>query len=100
MNNNRGTNSLQVVNNHHHRLDTSHDSKTADTYGRSVSLSSDELTPNDVIDSKDGHIWRARYCVLQNGVLYFYRNALDADSPEARMEREEGLHLTSTSTGG
>eukprot|EP00978_Attheya_sp_CCMP212_P047257 scaffold421285_cov56-Attheya_sp.AAC.2 len=46
-------------------------------------------SPADFIDSKDGHIWRAKYCVLDGGVLYFYRNASDGDSPEARNEREQ-----------
>ena len=43
--------------------------------------------PADFVDSKDGHIWRAKYCVLEDGVLYFYRNAADGESPEASSER-------------
>jgi len=46
--------------------------------------------PADFIDPTDGHIWRAKYCVLEDGVLYFYRNATDGDSLEARREREQG----------
>eukprot|EP00591_Stephanopyxis_turris_P008466 CAMPEP_0195514846 /NCGR_PEP_ID=MMETSP0794_2-20130614/6107_1 /TAXON_ID=515487 /ORGANISM="Stephanopyxis turris, Strain CCMP 815" /LENGTH=1250 /DNA_ID=CAMNT_0040643175 /DNA_START=113 /DNA_END=3865 /DNA_ORIENTATION=- len=44
--------------------------------------------PNEFVDPKDGHVWRAKYCVLEEGVLYFYRNAADADSSEAEEERK------------
>jgi len=44
--------------------------------------------PSDYIDSKDGHIWRAKYCVLEDRVLYFYPDATVGNSDEARMERE------------
>ena len=39
--------------------------------------------------AKDGHIWRAKYCVLENGILYFYRTAAEGESHEAQLEREE-----------
>jgi hypothetical protein len=45
--------------------------------------------PEDYIDPKDGHIWRAKYCVLENGILFFYRNAEEGESDEAQEERNE-----------
>ncbi|KAG7374482.1 PH domain containing protein [Nitzschia inconspicua] len=47
------------------------------------------VVPQDFYDPKDGHLWRAKYCVLEDGVLYFYRNANDGDSVEAAAERRE-----------
>jgi serine/threonine protein phosphatase PrpC len=44
--------------------------------------------PQDFYDLKDGHLWRAKYCVLENGILYFYRNATDGESIEASLERK------------
>ena len=49
---------------------------------------SDCSHPGDFIED-DGHIWRARYCILEDGVLYFYRHQQDAESPEAQMERQQ-----------
>lgn len=46
---------------------------------------------NDFVDPRDGHIWRAKYCVLDGGILYFYRNLTDGESPEAVSERGEDL---------
>lgn len=48
-----------------------------------------ETHPADIIDPDDGHIWRAKYCILENGILYFYRNSNDAHSPEAKSERDQ-----------
>ena len=31
--------------------------------------------PSDHHDPKDGHIWWAKYIILENGVLYFNHNA-------------------------
>ena len=45
--------------------------------------------PSDIIDPTDGHIWRAKYCILENGILYFYRNELDANMSKAKTERTE-----------
>jgi len=42
----------------------------------------------ECIDPRDGHVWRSKYCVLEGGVLYFYRNERDADLPEAQEERK------------
>ena len=42
--------------------------------------------PPNVID-KDGHIWRAKYCILQDGMLYFYNNMTDATCDDATIER-------------
>jgi len=41
----------------------------------------------DFVDA-DGHIWRSRFCILEEGVLYFYRNTLDANSAIAVEERQ------------
>lgn len=51
-------------------------------------LTSNRSRPTDYVDPKDGHLWRAKYCVLEDGILYFYRNAEDADSQEAKTERQ------------
>lgn len=45
--------------------------------------------PPDYIDPKDGHIWRAKYCILEEGILYFYRTAEEGESEEAKVERYE-----------
>lgn len=45
--------------------------------------------PADFVDPDDGHIWRAKYCILEDGVLYFYRSANDGESFEAQAEREQ-----------
>ncbi|MGK3759419.1 MAG: serine/threonine protein phosphatase PrpC, partial [Bacillariaceae sp.] len=45
--------------------------------------------PQDFYDPEDGHLWRAKYCVLEDGILYFYRNANDGDSVEAAAERKQ-----------
>ena len=45
--------------------------------------------PPDYIDPKDGHIWRSKYCILEEGILYFYRTAEEGESDEAIMERYE-----------
>lgn len=43
--------------------------------------------PPDHHDPKDGHIWRAKYIILEDGVLYFYRSANVGNSLEAQEER-------------
>ena len=45
--------------------------------------------PSDFVDPKDGHIWRAKYCVLNETFLYFYRNAIEGESTEAIQERSQ-----------
>lgn len=45
-------------------------------------------TPQDFYDPEDGHLWRAKFCVLEDGILYFYRNASDGKSDEAEAERK------------
>jgi len=45
--------------------------------------------PPDYIDPKDGHIWRSKYCILEEGILYFYRTAEEGESDEAFTERYE-----------
>jgi len=49
--------------------------------------------PDDYIDPRDGHIWRAKYCVLEDGILYFYRTALEGESDEAQSERNESKRV-------
>lgn len=49
---------------------------------------SDDEAPPDEIDANDGHIWRSKYCILEGGVLFFYKNAHDGNSKEACHERE------------
>ena len=49
---------------------------------------SDCSQPSDFIDQKDGHIWRSKFCVLEDGALYFYRHEADAESTEAQNERK------------
>lgn len=44
--------------------------------------------PQDFYDPNDGHLWRAKYCVLEDSILYFYRNANDGNSLEAMSERK------------
>ena len=50
-----------------------------------------ERTPIDFV-ADDGHIWRAKYCIFTEGVLYFYQNKEDADSLEAQTERDCDLN--------
>jgi hypothetical protein len=57
----------------------------ASTNHRSVS---DCSQPADFVDPKDGHIWRAKYCVLEGETLFFYRHESVANSPEALQERQ------------
>jgi hypothetical protein len=52
----------------------------------------------DYIDPADGHIWRSKYCVLEDGVLYFYRHQADAETPQAHAERQEQEQQGGTGT--
>jgi len=45
--------------------------------------------PPDQHDPKDGHVWRAKYIVLQHGVLYVYRSAAVGNSHDAQEERDQ-----------
>jgi hypothetical protein len=45
--------------------------------------------PPDYIDPKDGHLWRSKYCILEEGILYFYCTAEEGESIEAQRERYE-----------
>ena len=49
--------------------------------------SSQNKVPDVYIDPWDKHIWTRKYCVLTDGVLYFYRNAEIGNSHEAELER-------------
>jgi serine/threonine protein phosphatase PrpC len=64
---------------------------SSNSFGDSSSKnsSSNVMIPQDFYDSEDGHLWRAKYCVLEDGILYFYRHANDGDSVEAALEREQ-----------
>ena len=55
-------------------------------------------TPTDVFEP-DEHVWRAKYCVLENGNLYFYQRQSDAESAEAKMERHQLLNDVVQSNG-
>ena len=46
-----------------------------------------ECSPDDFI-ANDGHVWRAKYCIFTEGVLYFYQNKECAYSLEAQKERD------------
>jgi len=68
--------------------------------GTILQTASQHPAPADYVAS-DGHIWRAKYCVLEDGVLYFYRNEQDGNSIEAQLERQEmSLFHNSSATGG
>lgn len=43
--------------------------------------------PADWIDPNDGHIWRAKYCVLVGKALFFYKDKKQADSAGAIADR-------------
>ena len=64
---------------------TFNSSSTTHTTGESI-------IPQDFYDPQDGHLWRAKFCVLEDGILYFYRHANDGNSPEAAAEREKSKH--------
>jgi serine/threonine protein phosphatase PrpC len=49
--------------------------------------------PQDFYDPEDGHLWRAKFCVLEDGILYFYRHADDGNSPEAAAERKQSKSM-------
>lgn len=51
--------------------------------------------PDDFVDPRDGHIWRAKYCVLDDRILYFYRNMTDGECAEAVRERSEDTSVQS-----
>ena len=67
---------------------------------KGLQTTSQKPAPADYI-APDGHIWRAKYCVLEDGVLYFYRNEHDGNSIEAQVERQEMslFHASATSAG-
>lgn len=50
-------------------------------------MQSPSTVPCECVDPRDGHVWRNKFCVLEEGVLYFYKNERDADLPEAQAER-------------
>jgi serine/threonine protein phosphatase PrpC len=63
-------------------------------HGSEEELSESPRTPPvDFVDPRDGHIWRAKYCVLEESVLYFYRNPIDGESPEAIAERRRASSI-------
>jgi len=58
-----------------------------------------ERAPPDFVDQHDGHIWRAKYCVLQDGILYFYQNMAAGESEDAVQERNEDSYSQNSSNG-
>lgn len=59
-----------------------------------------DSAPSDYVDKEDGHIWRAKYCVLDGGILYFYRNMTDGESVDALRERSDDNSSRNTSHQG
>jgi len=59
------------------------------SYGPDTRTGDSSKIPHNIIDPMDGHIWRTKYCVLENGILYFYRNEADANAPKAKSERTD-----------
>lgn len=55
--------------------------------------------PENYIDKKDRHIWKAQYCVLEDGVLYFYTDAETGNSLAAQEERSMSATLNNTYGG-
>jgi len=55
--------------------------------------------PSDVLGA-DGYLWRAKFCVLEGGVLYFYRFQSDAETPEAHAERQQHYTQLDLGNGG
>lgn len=68
-----------------------HRGDSAPSVMKQASVDDSAMPPADIVDAKDGHLWRAKYCVLENGILYFYRNAHDGESQEAKLERVRSL---------
>ncbi|CAJ1967885.1 unnamed protein product [Cylindrotheca closterium] len=64
---------------------TTHDSDQEGEYTNFVDAANSPA--EDFVDA-DGHIWRSRFCLLEEGVLYFYRNSQDANSAIAIEERQ------------
>ena len=58
-------------------------------HSQSEQGSAEDWQPAEDIIDADGHVWRARYCVLEDGVLYFYRHKADAESSVAVAERQD-----------
>lgn len=81
------------------KLSTASDSECASFASRNNLLGQTYESSNstcECIDPRDGHIWRSKYCILEEGVLYFYRNERDADLPEAKRERKDGYSQQNT----
>ena len=55
--------------------------------------------PKSYIDPQDKHIWHSKYCILEDGILYFYKNAEIAESYEAMLERRYEYNLLNYGSG-
>lgn len=83
-------------------LDTTGNSDNGGGIGAALSRSTKEFKssipspppgpPDDFIAS-DGHLWRSKFCIFTDGVLYFYKNQDEADSIEAQKERENATDV-------
>jgi len=67
-------------------------------HSQSEEGSAEDWQAAEDIIAADGHVWRARYCVLDDGILYFYRCRADADSAVAVAQRENDQHEVIMST--
>ena len=70
-------------------------------HSQSEEGSAEDWQAGEDIIAADGHVWRARYCVLDDGILYFYRCRADADNPVAVAERQDDQQevvMSTTST--
>lgn len=63
-------------------------------------LASSRSRPADYVDPKDNHRWRAKYCVLEDNALYFYRSKEDAECQEAKEERRRSDPMSNEALQG
>jgi len=62
-----------------------------------ASIPSSSASPPEDFIARDGHLWRSKFCIFTDGVLYFYKNQDEADSMEAQKEREDTAGINNES---